>query len=39
LSALKNAKGNRKRAAHLLGMSRATLYRRIAALNINNIKK
>jgi transcriptional regulator with PAS, ATPase and Fis domain len=39
LSALKNAKGNRSRAAHLLGMSRATLYRHIAALKINTIKK
>ncbi|MGI9067642.1 MAG: sigma 54-interacting transcriptional regulator [Pyrinomonadaceae bacterium] len=34
LAALENARGNRTVAAHLLGISRATLYRRLANLNI-----
>jgi PAS domain S-box-containing protein len=37
LSALKKVRGNRTRAAHLLGMSRATLYRRLASLDILDI--
>jgi DNA-binding NtrC family response regulator len=34
LTALRNARGNRTKAARLLGMSRATLYRRMSALDI-----
>ncbi|MGA1842854.1 MAG: sigma 54-interacting transcriptional regulator [bacterium] len=39
LSALKKASGSRTRAARLLGISRATLYRRMFNLKIKNIKK
>jgi PAS domain S-box-containing protein len=39
LSAIKKSRGSRTRAANLLGISRATLYRRMASLDINNNKK
>jgi len=38
LEALRNSRGNRTKAARLLGMSRATFYRRLEALDINGIK-
>jgi PAS domain S-box-containing protein len=38
LTALTQANGNRARAARLLGMSRATLYRRMASLDIQPTK-
>ncbi|MBL8148371.1 MAG: hypothetical protein JNN15_00405 [Blastocatellia bacterium] len=35
MTALASARGNRSVAARLLGMSRATFYRRLKLLNIN----
>jgi transcriptional regulator of acetoin/glycerol metabolism len=35
MAALKNSNGNRTNAARLLGVSRATFYRRLADLNLN----
>ena len=35
LTALERAKGNRTMAARLLGMSRATFYRRLTELNLS----